>query len=111
MKTFKFEPKTPGFTGHVEVRMPSYAERLGIVSAMGLKVDPQSGEVDATAQDMDGLAAMIEKIPEFVKSVKLQYGETKITSYEDLETYNEGIAVCNEIMKLLTEGVSLSKNS
>lgn len=111
MRTFEFHPTTEGFQGKIVLRLPTYAERLGMVADMGLSFDADGGFDLAKAENPLGqFAKMIQKVPEYIEAVDLWYGEQQISSYDDLQYYNEGVAVINEIVAALAQGMSLGKN-
>lgn len=109
MKVFKHKPSNPGFQGYVEVKIPSYRERITMAQEMGLS-SMKDANVEAQLQ---GVLGLLDKISEHVVSVDLKWNEDGheevFTSLADLEYFAEGVALTNEIGALLVQGISLGK--
>lgn len=99
MKEYKLEPKTKGVSGHVLLSLPSYLERLKMLKEAGVN----QGEVSAS--EMDTVIVLMEKIPQFVKEIKVTIDGDKIESFDDLGMYQLGTQVINEIMGVLAGGI------
>ena len=110
MKVFKWKPTSIagddgetdlGFTGTVDVEIPNYKERVGLLQEMNLGDDVAGA----------GLAAggkMIELVEKQVKAVNLKHEVGGVfTSIEDLSYNQEGSAVINELGKAILGGISL----
>lgn len=100
-----------GFTGYVEIRMPKYKERLGLIKGLDLKTDSK-GEVELGSDTMDKAIKFAEIAESHVESVKLQHPkvDSEITSLDDLDMYEEGTMILQKITGVILNGVKLGND-
>lgn len=82
-------PLSAQFEGVIEIRAPSYPERLRFPKEIGLDsvmAGKDEDKVKASLNQMEMLAVCSEKVKPFINSVKLKYLEdgTELNSAEDL---------------------------
>lgn len=114
MLEIKFEPKTPGFTGHMQVLAPSYVEKLRLMKELGFGMDEEN-KIDLSKFEkmstLDKAEIVLSKAVPFIKSVHLKYEETTVVDdVKMLEHYEQGIHVIMEVFTFLCQGLSLGKN-
>lgn len=111
-KVYAFENDSP-ISGHVEVKIPTYPERLRMLGKLRFKVDKESNTVvNDDAQGLDRIASSIEMLEGFIVKVDCEIKENK----EKIETFHDlcMFAECQDILvKASTEliqGISLGKS-
>lgn len=99
-------PEKPAkMKGHVVLSTPGFDERYEILDEVGLKIDAQTGEVDAgEMSSFKSIRKMVKASKKYYLEVQLEKVEgEKITSFEQMERDPECDSVLIEI------GMSLSK--
>lgn len=113
MLEIKFEPKTEGFTGHMQVMAPSYVEKLRLMKELGFGMDEEN-KIDLSKFEkmstLDKAEIVLTKAVPFIKSVHLKHGERVVDNVIMLEHYEEGLPVIMEVFTFLCQGLSLGKN-
>jgi len=113
MKEMKYVPqgtaeKPSPFIGHVLLKIPRYRERLAMIKGAGYK----TGEDGVGVSDgIDMMDKLLEGVETHVIGVHLTHKKTslKFESLEDLECYQEGTELINELGQVLLSGVKLGE--
>lgn len=107
MKVFKYKVKSEGWSGEVELKVPSYKERMKMLQSMGLK----NLQTEDVGTQIEFLGNLIEKLDEAVVSIDVKYGDNSFKSMEELEYIQEAQQLRSEIGSVLINGISLGKPS
>lgn len=109
MKVITHKVDNEFFEGSVEMSIPSFSERMKILKEINYK--SESGQVDASSDNLDKFSKSVEKVKELVGSVniKIKSSGEEIKTLDDLSYYNEGTAVLVELTGLMQSGISLGK--
>ena len=100
MRQYTLEPKTKGVSGRVVINLPTYAERLKFAKEAGVSGDDLSGD-----PGLGIMIGMLEKIHPFIEKIDLDVDGEKIDTFEELEMYQKGTLVINEIIAVVTGGI------
>ena len=100
-KTLEYKPKHPDFDGTVKIKMKSYAERLRELAAAGL-------DKPETSENLEASVKMIEMVSDRIVSVDLNHASgVKFESVADLEYYEAGCELIQELAQVCVKGVGL----
>lgn len=110
----RMEPKTEGFKGFVMVDMPRHLERLELLKGVNYS-SSKDGEVKAGQLEsgVEIAKVLAREVAKRVTELQLEYVPTGLVfeKLEDLEVYEEGVAVINEIGAVILNGLKLGKTS
>jgi hypothetical protein len=115
VRSIKYVPEackgeSPKFSGEVELRVPSYDEKLEMFELSGMEFNSNGKvELSSTSCNIKILRAMIKHSEKFYQSVslkKLSSGQ-ELKSFEDLQYDSDGPSVLIEIASSLGKGFDL----
>lgn len=111
-RVVKYCPKGEVFEGYVMIRMPKFKERLALIKGLGISTD-EKGEVGMNDDSLEKAAQLVGIAHEHVESVQLKHVESGIefSSMDDLDMYEEGTQLIQEIAGMVINGVKLGKIS
>jgi hypothetical protein len=97
------------FSGHVELEIKNKVDRLKMAKGMELNVNGKA-EVEAKDSIYEQVESADKIVRECVKSIELKVGEIEIKSLDDLEMFQEGVVIVNEIFAVCLGGIRLGKH-
>lgn len=99
-----------GFTGVAKIKMLKPVERLQLLKES--KIDITGGEaVPGKDAMLDIMPMMLEVVKKQVVNFHFKYGDKNFKDLDEMEYYDEALAVFMEIGSVLLEGVKLGKPS
>lgn len=111
-KVYDFAAESP-ISGRVEVKIPTYPERLRLLSKLKFKVDKDTNTiVNESSEGLERMAISIEMLESFIVKVDCEIKESK----EKLETFHDlcMFAECQDVLVKastdLIQGISLGKS-
>lgn len=110
MKIFKLTPE--GFEGHIEILLPTYADRLQYAAEANFKIgkaEDGQNQVEINKENLLSMVNIMKKVPEHIKDVKIKHIESgmEFNSKEDMLSDSIFDSVMQEIAGILLNGVRL----
>lgn len=96
------------FSGHVMLEVKPKMERLKLAQSLSVSMNAK-GEVDIKDDTMQKVEKADEVLRGAVKSVDLKAEGVEIKSLDDLEMFEEGVLLTNEMLSVVLNGVKLGK--
>ena len=103
----KIETKAEGWSGSYELKMPTMVERLKYAKEVDLEMIEKTDAKDK----IEAIIMLLEVAATHVVSVDLKFEDTEVKSFEEIQIYQEGMAIAMEIGVILMQGLSLGKTS
>lgn len=98
------------FQGFIEIDVKPKVERLKMAKQTETKID-ENGEVSLDVSIIDQVESAAKIIASCVTKVELKAGDIEIKTIDDLEMFQEGVFVVNEIFAICLGGIKLGKPS
>lgn len=116
MKTVKYVPTIckgddPSYSGHVELRMPSFNEKFDLLEKAGVELDEDSKVIYKTAGKLAMIRKMVEITEPYYVSIELKRNSdgAELKSYDDLQNEPDAHSVLTEVSVQIMQGMKLGK--